>query len=85
MEITQKHIDKILAEAKGAKLPAEVTSAQATAQSISISSFKTLWPKIRPFMLFAVSILTMFRRGDAANGISQAIAFIDMVVSGTVV
>ena len=87
-EITKHQIDKVLAEAKSAKLPDDVASAQAatTPQSISFSGFKTAWPKtIRPIVLFAVNLLTMFRLTTYANYISQAVVFIDMVLGGQMI
>lgn len=86
-DITQKHIDAILTEAKHAKLPAPaegVSRAAAVApQAVSFSSFKASWPKtVRPIIMAAIGFLQMFHLTSYANYAAQAVAFIDLVISG---
>lgn len=82
-KITQSDIHKILNESNSATLgPVGSNKAAAIPQALTLAGFKALWPKVRPMVLFAVSLLQMFHRGDAANGVAQFIAFVDLIVSG---
>lgn len=84
MKTTKLNHAAVLAEAETILLPGE-TSAQgvkATA-AISITKFKSLYTStVRPAMLLAISLLRLFRRGDAANGVAQAISYLDLIVGG---
>lgn len=84
MKTTKLNHAAVLAEAEDVLLPGE-TGAQtikATA-AISLSGFKALYTKtIRPAMLLAISVLRLFRRGDSATALAQAIAFIDLWMGG---
>jgi hypothetical protein len=53
----------------------------ATVKAISIAQFPALYKStVRPILLAVVGFLRLFRRGDAANALAQAVAFIDLVV-----
>lgn len=85
MKNTQK-LDhaSILAEAETILLPGDVGAQTVKASAaISLSGFKAIYTKtVRPAMLLGISVLRLFRRGDAANGLSQAVAFIDLWMGG---
>ena len=82
-KITQSDINKILNEANSATLgPVGTNKASAIPQALTFAGFKALWPTVRPMVLFAVQLLKMFHRGDAANGVAQFIAFVDLIVGG---
>lgn len=81
--VTQSEITKILNEAKHADIgPQGTNKAAAMPAALSLAGFKALWPKVRPAVLFGVSMLQMFHRGDAAAGVAQFVAFVDLIVGG---
>jgi len=81
----QEQVAKVQKEAHGAKFPVDSGDASAT-QAVSLSGFKTAWPtKIRPVVLAVVNILNLFRLTTYATYVSQAVAFIDLIVGGAVV
>jgi hypothetical protein len=54
-------------------------------KSITVSGFARIYKeKVRPAMLTAASLLRLFKRSDSANGVMQAIAFLDLIVGGEV-
>jgi len=83
-QITDEQIARVMREAKDVQLADEVTFKLSTSKvSISLTGLKSLWPKVRPAMLAAVSILKLFGRSAAANGIAQVIVIIDLMAGGS--
>lgn len=82
-QITRAQIDAILKEAKSADIgPAGTNKAASAPAAVSISGLKTQWPKVRSAVLFVISILQMFHRGDMAAGLAQFAALMDLLVGG---
>ncbi len=54
-------------------------------KAISIAAFAGIYKSgVRQALVSAGALLKFFHRGDAANGIAQAVAFLDLIIGGEV-
>lgn len=82
----EEEVDQLVSSSISDLLPHEAVGKKKAAKAkISVAAFAGIYQKgVRQAMLSAAALLKLFRRGDLSNGITQAVAFLDMVTGGDV-
>jgi hypothetical protein len=85
VEGVRKEVTKLSNSSLAKLLPEDKAHAEALPKGLTIAGFAAIYRKgVRQAMLTAASLLSLFHRGDAANGIMQAVAFLDVTVGGEI-